>query len=870
MKKTLLLSLFFATFFGFSQVPTAKIQNYLDQNKAKFGLTSQDVNDWFVDGTTSSTSTNIENYYIKQRVQGIEVYNTNSNVWYKNGNVIEFINSFVANANQKTNTLTPSINVLEGLSKAFIDVNEISANNTILETRENNLYVISNGDLSENPINAKLVFQANDDQSSLKLAWDFTFYTQDFQHLWSIRVDAVNGKVLEKFDGVLSCTFGDSNHKNHNHNNFFFTKKGFKVDNPIPANMLAGSYTVVPFEIESPNHGSFQTITNPENALASPYGWHDTNGVAGAEYTYTRGNNVLAQEDANGNNGNGARPDGGAGLAFNYTYGGPGVVANTYVNAATTNLFYMNNAMHDVYYNYGFNEANGNFQANNYGRGGAQGDYVLADSQDGSGTNNANFSTPADGTSPRMQMFLWDVAPPNELLTVNSPAIIAGNYYAQENVFDPGHVPLPPSPGITSNLVLYLDPVGGTNEACGTAAPLNGAAMNGNIVVIRRGNCTFVEKVKNAQNRGATAVIVVNNVAGALVNMSGADFGVTIPAVFVTKEVGDALIAQMSTSTVNATLKHDPAPTFVNTDGDFDNGVIAHEYGHGISTRLTGGPFTSCLNNAEQMGEGWSDFFALMLQMKAGDNPNARRGIGTFVMSQATSDVGIRTYPYSRDMTVNPFTFASSNTEVVPHGVGSVWATMLWDLAWAYVDKYGFDPNKYTGTGGNNKVMRLVLDGLKLQGCNPTFVTARNALISADQATTGGQDYCLIWEVFARRGLGFGASSGSATSATDQVESFVVPPPGPNCTLSANYFENEDMIKVYPNPSNGMINIAINNYSGELNIQIFDLNGRKVYNQNVNDFNLEKALDLNSLQKGIYLLKMNGQDLSFTKKIILN
>ena len=67
-----------------------------------------------------------------------------------------------------------------------------------------------------------------------------------------------------------------------------------------------------------------------------------------------------------------------------------------------------------------------------------------------------------------------------------------------------------------------------------------------------------------------------------------------------------------------------------------------------------------------------------------------------------------------------------------------------------------------------------------------------------------------------------------------------------------------------------MINIAINNYSGKLNIQMFDLNGREVFSQNVSDFNIEKSLDLNSLQSGIYLLKMNGEDLSFTKKVILN
>ena len=202
------------------------------------------------------------------------------------------------------------------------------------------------------------------------------------------------------------------------------------------------------------------------------------------------------------------------------------------------------------------------------------------------------------------------------------------------------------------------------------------------------------------------------------------------------------------------------------------------------------------------------------------------------------------------------FTFADTNTEAVPHGVGSVWATMLWDLAWAYVGKYGFDPDIYNGTGGNNRVMQLVLDGLKLQGCSPTFVSGRNALIAADQATTGGQDFCLIWEVFARRGLGQNASSGSASSSTDQVEDFAVPPAGPNCVLSTNYFDSQELIKVYPNPSNGMLNLRINNYSGELTIEMFDLNGRKVLSNIEGDFSVEKALNISSLQSGIYLIKL--------------
>lgn len=873
MKKTLLLLSFLSSFFVFSQSPNEKIQNYLEQNKLKFNLTTEDITNWVIESTANSTSTNIDNYYIKQRYQDIEVFSSLSNVWYKNGVIIEMHNGFISNLNQKVNTITPLVSVVDALSAARNQLNELNVNSQIIESVSNKEFKLSNGIVVE-PVNAKLVYHVLE-SGTLRLAWDLNFYTQDYKHLWSVRIDAVDAKLLDKQDWVISCNFGNTNHKDHKHN-FFFNKLGYKESEASLLEIQSGSYRVLPFEIESPNHGSRQLLSTPHNLVASPYGWHDTNAAAGADYTYTRGNNVFAQEDINGNNGFGARPDGGATLLFDFPYGGNAVAATTYTDAATTNLFYMNNMMHDVWYHYGFNELNGNFQSNNYSRGPATaplgaGDYVLADSQDGGGTNNANFSTPVDGSIPRMQMYLWDVGPRQKLLTVNAPAIIAGQYDAAENAFDPGHVPVPLTPGITSDLILYNDATPDNTDACESA--VNGALLNGKIVILRRGVCAFVDKVLNAQAAGATAVIVVNNDAAnpdQLVNMSGADATVTIPAIFVSYNVGEALIAQLALGTVNITLKSEPV-TFVNSDGDFDNVVIAHEYGHGISTRLAGGRNnSSCLGNAEQMGEGWSDFFGLMMQMKAGDQAGDKKGIGTFVFGEPTDGAGIRTYPYSVDMAINPFTFARSNTQVVPHGVGSVWATVLWDLAWAYVDKYGFDSNKFTGTGGNNKVMRLVLDALKLQPCLPTFVSGRDALIAADQATTGGQDYCMIWEVFARRGLGVNASSGSASSATDQVEDFTTPSPGPNCTLSADYFSNEELIQVYPNPTTGLLNITINGYSGELNVLVYDLNGRQVYNQSFSSFTSQQSINLQGLQTGMYILKLDGDGVSHLRKVILN
>ncbi|NUY81547.1 T9SS type A sorting domain-containing protein [Flavobacterium sp. MAH-1] len=879
MKKITSALFFLIPLLGISQNAEQKIQAYLDANRSKLGLSAQDVSDWVVDGKLNSESTGIDNYFVKQRFNGTEVFASSSNFWIKNGQVINVAGeNFVANLSQKINTVNPQLDVLQALASGLSGLGIQSRAHTVVETISPKNFVISNDGLE--PITAELVYQVTPD-GNLRLAWDFTIETKGHHHVWSIRVDAVSGTILAQNDMVVSCNFDAPLDKPVLADNraYSFSKDFFKPQSALE--IQSGSYRVIPRGTESPAFGPRQLVVSPHNVTASPYGWHDTNGSAGNEFTTSRGNNVAASEDRDGDDSTaGTFAQGGASLTFDFPYTGTNVETNTYTPAATTNLFYMNNIMHDVWYQYGFNEINGNFQQNNYGNGGATsflGDAVVADSQDSAdqepsptNRNNANFATFNDGTRPRMQMYVWDYAP--RFFFVNSPAALTGGYQATQNQFNPGHVDVPVSPNmIQTDLVLYQDTGASTNEAC--VAPSNAAQMAGKIVLIRRGNCDFTIKVENAQNAGAVAVVITDNVPMQLVNMSGANANITIPAIFITKELGDALIAAMQTSTVNVKLSS-PPNDFVNADGDFDNGIIAHEYGHGISTRLTGGPMnSSCLFNDEAMGEGWSDWFALMMQLKAGDVGTTPKGIAAFASNQpAENGGGIRSLPYSTDMAINGKTFGDSNTTSgnYRYDVGEVWASMLWDLTWAYINKYGFDPNVYTGTGGNNKVMRLVLDGLKLQPCSPGFVSARNAIIAADQATTGGQDYCMIWEVFARRGLGVNASSGSTSNANDQVEDFTEPTPGANCTLGLDYFHNEDDIRVYPNPTNGTVNIRINNYSGNVNIQVVDVNGRVVFQKPNAAFNNEHSIDLSHLQTGMYVVKVNAENINISRKLIVN
>lgn len=150
--------------------------------------------------------------------------------------------------------------------------------------------------------------------------------------------------------------------------------------------------------------------------IASPAGWIDLANPV------TSGNNVLAREDRLGNNsGRTARAQA---LSFDFP-----LILNTqepenFTDASITNLFYRCNWIHDYLYRLGFDEQSGNFQVDNFGRGGLGNDPVLADAQDGSRFNNASFGTSEDGFPGRMQMYLWTTAQPKVDSSFDSEVIV--------------------------------------------------------------------------------------------------------------------------------------------------------------------------------------------------------------------------------------------------------------------------------------------------------------------------------------------------------------------------------------------------------------------------------------------------------------
>jgi hypothetical protein len=141
------------------------------------------------------------------------------------------------------------------------------------------------------------------------------------------------------------------------------------------------------------------------------------------------------------------------------------------------------------------------------------------------------------------------------LLRVTSPSGL-GPYRVGPAVFGAPLV----SPGVSGRLILGLDAadVAGpsTTDAC---SPLtNAAAVAGKIALVDRGTCGFVVKVKNAQNAGAIAVVVSDNLAGSpAASLGGADATITIPSARVILPAGNALKAALA-GTVNVTLGLDP------------------------------------------------------------------------------------------------------------------------------------------------------------------------------------------------------------------------------------------------------------------------------------------------------------------------
>ncbi|MBL9185109.1 MAG: M36 family metallopeptidase [Verrucomicrobiaceae bacterium] len=456
------------------------------------------------------------------------------------------------------------------------------------------------------------------DEKTLRLAWEIETFSLAANEMFRVLVDAKSGEVLVR----QSLTNDISN----------ATYRVFTSDSPSP--FSPGHST--PSTVQPAEVARTLLTTQAHNTTASPEGWIPDG------QNETLGNNVDAHLDLDANNvADTPRPQG-VDRVFDFTWDLT-AAPSTYRDASVTQLFYYNNWIHDRFYELGFTESAGNFQTNNFGRGGNGNDAVQADSQDGSGTNNANMSTPSDGSPARMQMFIFPDATPDR-------------------------------------------------------------------------------------------------------------------------------------------------------DSSFDGEIVIHEYTHGLSNRLVGGGVGLGSLQGWGMGEGWSDFYAISLLSQAGDDLDgcwAKGGYATKDFYGLTQNYyfGIRRYPYCQDMTKNPLTYkdidpskasshagvplnplwSSSNSDPSEvHGQGEVWCMALLECRRNIILNRGW-------ATGNELMLQIVTDGMKLAPANPTFLQARDAILQADLVNNAGANRIALWSGFAKRGMGSNAISPSTNTTTGVTESFDLP-----------------------------------------------------------------------------------------------
>ncbi|RTQ49600.1 T9SS type A sorting domain-containing protein [Hymenobacter gummosus] len=838
---------------------------YLNARRVKLGLTEADLRNPAVASEYTDADAGVTHLYLRQRVQGVEVYGAVIEVHFdRNGRVVQSHNTFVPDAASKSNAPTPGLSPEQAVAAAARAM-RMPAPQGLTRVEQGTAtegLTFSEAGISLEKIPVKLMY-VRLPTGRLALAWSVTLYPLDAEHYWDARIDASTGQLLESSDFVVreEASFAA------------LARRRAQQTAPMPAaaqrttpvaaqptvagrTNVPNSYNVWTLPAESPNHGNRQVTANVANTTASPFGWHDTDGVAGAEFTITRGNNVHAYEDRRNRNTPGYNPDGGAQLSFDFPYVTTNS-ANSNEDAAITNLFYMNNVMHDVMERHGFTEAARNFQFRNYSGQGRGSDYVRAEAQDGRGLNNANFASPAEGGQPRMQMFLWETN--NQSLTFSlSNGTTLGPFTFAPAAFGRRLATVSP---VTAQVV-YAGP------GCGTALP-NPAAVNGKIALIKRGGCNFTEKVKNAQTAGAKLVIVMDSIVGAtqLVSMSGSapdSNGVRIPAIFISKADGEQLRLALAAGTTTGSA------SLLDRDGDLDNGIIAHEYGHGVSNRLTG-TGSSCLGNAEQMGEGWSDFFALWMTTKPGDLGTTPRGIGTYAISELPTGQGIRTMRYSTNFSVNNLTYANVGTAPYTgaHDIGEIWCSALWDLNWALIDQYGYNPDIYSATGGNNIALKLVLEGCKYQGCEPGFISGRDGILKADSVLNNAANSALIWRVFARRGMGASASQGSSQSISDQTAAYNLP-----AVLATKTKLPVEALAVFPNPAKDRVTVRLMASSQQpVQIELVNNIGQVVLRTSAAATKLQQdgvELSTAALPAGIYVVRLTGSTGTAAQKLVVS
>ncbi|MGV0997331.1 M36 family metallopeptidase [Empedobacter falsenii] len=889
--KALLLLPFFTLQVLQAQNHELEIKNYFQTN-TKSSKSFNQSNDFKIINVDPSKSLKGDVVIVQQKIDGIPVFNRSA-TFLITGNKIDHVTDGFDYNISKINAKSQKEIINE--KNAFLSfANSIQLKNaSSYSLDKESSKVNEKRSLIPNKVDyvlSEFIYFISKDEA--KLAYKFVFRDKNSGNGWLAIVDAITSEVLLKTITTINDHFHENDSFLSQNYNTPDTKKTVAyplIDKSIKVESFASGakYNIFKLPVEAPTFGNRTIINDPINDTYAPLGWNNTNNPDLDFFKeYSFGNNTMVYSDENNLNVLADlnqlvyAPEQNFDFQLDITKD-----VDTYRDASLANLFYMNNAIHDISYQFGFTETARNFQYTNLDRGGVGDDYVIAEGRDGGAYDNANFLPLSEGYPPVMQMYLWSPKFYNGI-KVNSPESLA-NFSA--NTKYPVDVPKFPLEGITGDLVVSIPENGCT--------PFNNNdEIKNKIVLIKRGDCSFQEKYINAGNASAKAIIYYNATDQQQIGSynSGVLMSPEEPAfysVLIDHKAGETLKNALKTNE-NLNLRIDKDFTS-QPDGSLDNGIIAHEYAHGISNRLTsiGEHCLLSTESNEQMGEGWSDYIALMLTLKPTDNASIARGMGTYALNEDTNGLGIRPAKYSPDFKINDYTYGRTNgmeiasflfgisigTSPDVHSIGFVWNTMLWDLTWKYVEKYGYNydvtADKNSGTA---RALQLIIDGMKLQKCNPSFVDGRDAILAADEKQTGGENKCMIWNVFSKRGLGVKADPGGLNGLWyeqdkpnpdlyDQVEDFTVPK---ECELSTTDINTTKTVNISPNPAKDEVYITAKNLNGNYQVKIYNMTGSLVKDVSYNP-SYQKSINVSNLTNGVYVIKIEGEKINHSQKLII-
>lgn len=614
-------------------------RGFVSANKSLYGLTDAQVAQLKTFADYTNPAGNMSFVGLKQEINGIPVFQGELMAAFTRRNeLVRTINNLAPGLNHDALARTPTISASEAVVSAArnigmeVKASDIAAESTAADGRS---AMLARGPFDEATKVELMYFPLG--PGAAALAWSSVLWKPDVAY-WVI-TDAQTGQTLWRKcitnDQTQTATFGIYN-----------------SDSPAPSTPSGSTTPTDGFQGAAVPRTTITLIGNEVPNVFNQLGWITDGG------NVTTGNNVDAGLDIDGVNGIDAagRATGSPTRVFDFVYNpAPGIPAPgdapslaAFRNGAVSNIFYGTNRYHDSLYLLGFTEAARNFQTNNFGLGGLGNDFVRAEAQDSSGTNNANFATPADGSLPRMQMYIFTGPTPDR-------------------------------------------------------------------------------------------------------------------------------------------------------DGDLDAEIYIHELTHGTSNRLhaNGGGLTTTQSGG--MGEGWGDFYARALLSSADENLGGLYASGAYSTLQigslgtANYYYGIRRFPYALKTTVGannkphyPLTYAdidpaqinssdgafaesplnfSGNGASEVHNIGEIWCMMLLEVRARIINRLGF-------AAGNQRMLQITTDAMKLDAASPTMIQARDSIIAADQAGFGGADVDDIWAGFATRGMGFGATTTGTATVT---ESFLTP-----------------------------------------------------------------------------------------------